>query len=72
MNEKYNLQDNLASNNYNNESYFDYKIDHDTKKELKPYHTHEGTVIWLTKEQIKLRKLSRRKKKKKNYIYIYY
>ncbi len=46
------------------------EVDH--SNELKPYHNHSGSIIWLTDEQIRLRKLHQKKKKKKKKIKVYY
>ncbi|TSA25152.1 hypothetical protein D4R71_05810 [bacterium] len=56
---------------YDNEYKIDNRNDPHSKKDLIAYHTHNGTAIWLTKEQIKLRQLRRKKKKKLKKIYIY-
>ena len=46
MNEKYNLQDNLASNNYNNESYFDYKIEYSDDREIYEERVRSHYIPW--------------------------
>ena len=67
MNEKY-KDYNIV---YDNEYKIDNSNDPHSKRDLIAYHAHNGTVILLTKEQIKLRQLRRKKKKKLKKIYIY-